>query len=149
MNYKKIFTIHRHLLKNDMPDDLIPIFFEYLGDIDETVEELKNRHCFYEVQCLWHVANKIFQRCRIGYYCKLCEKMYMIQTQSQFKAHLNSVYHRKQLKCGKDYKLTPPTVNDMEYWLKLKHPQYHSLSKHNKRILLKNVKIKKYESKFL
>ena len=50
----------------------------------------------------------------------------------------------KHHKSDKGYKLKPPTVKDMAYWLKLKHPQYPLLGRKNKRAILDNVKIKEY-----
>ena len=143
MNYKKLFIIQRELIKQGMPDDLLPLFFSYIGDLDETAIELANKHCFFEIICLMHLTGKKFYRYKLGHYCGICKKLYLIKCKSQMKSHLNSTHHKRKLEFGA--KLQTPVTQDLTYWLKMKHPQYSLLSVKEKQIVLKDVKINKID----
>ena len=101
-HYKKLFTIHRELLKRKIPDDIVPIFFDYLGEnLDETGEDLINRHCFYEVKCKekYKSYRQIkYHTYKFGHYCQVCDKIYKIRLPNQFLSHKNSSMHQKKLK---------------------------------------------------
>ena len=94
-NYKNLFTISRSLLKNNIPDDLIPIFFEYLGNLNESVTDLKNKHCWAEIK--YYDLDDKFDR-TFGHYCFCCNELYLLHTDTQLKRHALSKNHIKKLK---------------------------------------------------
>ena len=58
--YKKISTIQNCLYDNDVPTDLHSIFFDFYGDLDESVDDLNNKHCFYKINCSSFIQHIIF-----------------------------------------------------------------------------------------
>ena len=69
-NYKKIKTIQKCLFNNNVPEDLFDIIFDYYGDTEESVEDLHNKHCFYQINC-----SSIVKRTR-GYFCSVCNSFF-------------------------------------------------------------------------
>ena len=114
MNYKHLFTIHRQLLKRDIPDDLMPVFFEYLGDLNETLDDLTNQNCWYKITYddIDYIRNqqdklvKMWQRRHGGHYCLVCKKVYDIRATWEFKQHCRGKVHTRNLK--KDDNFDPP-----------------------------------------
>ena len=104
--YKKISTIQNCLYDNNVPTDLHSIIFDYYGDLDESVEDLMNKHCFYQINC-----SSFIQRLR-GYYCQICNKFLEVKSMRQLQRHINSVEHRHNLqdddcdkpRCIQDFK---------------------------------------------
>ena len=129
MNYKHLFAIHKHLLKREMPDDLIPIFFDYLGDLNETVEDLTNQHCWYKITYddIDYFRNdqyklvKSWCRKHGGHYCSICHKVYDIRATWEFKQHCRGNVHNRNLKNDKN--LAPPTKD--EIFKAMKHKYTH------------------------
>ena len=63
MNYRKFFVITREFQKKHMPDDLMQLAFEFLGDIDESVSDMINKHAFVRIET--SITGKIW-----GHYCQ-------------------------------------------------------------------------------
>jgi hypothetical protein len=92
--FRTILRIHKSLLLHDIPDDIMPIIFDYLGDVSETPIELTNKHCFILVcyKCPYHraLASK-------GHYCLLCNRILELHSKKSLYRHVNSKYHKQQL----------------------------------------------------
>ena len=99
--YNYIFAINKGLLKRNVPEDLIPTFLDYVGDPRERREDLCNKFCFYGI-----VID--FKRCKnvlFGYYCNVCEKVYLLESPCEFKKHIKGSFHKKRLR---NYSEEPP-----------------------------------------
>ena len=126
IDYKLIFTIQRQLLKRSIPDDLIPTFFEYIGNPNETGYDLANKYCFYEVY-----YDKIVQRPQykflvygenwlFGHYCSICNKLYEFEQPNQFWKHIRGSVHTRKIEKNpypKEVELeTIKTLFKKKYW---------------------------------
>ena len=80
MNFRKLFVITREFQKHDMYDDLIQLALEFLGDLDETVEELRNKHAFVRIET--SITHKIF-----GHYCHHCRLFLCYKTNKGLARH--------------------------------------------------------------
>ena len=87
MNFRKLFVITREFQKRDMPDDLMQLTLEFLGDIDESVEELRNKHAFVRIET--SITGKTF-----GHYCQHCRSFFSYKTNKGLARHCNSNYHK-------------------------------------------------------
>ena len=90
-NYKKIKTIQKCLFQNKVPEDLFDIIFQYYGDTEESVDDLHNKHCFYQINC-----SSIVKRTR-GYYCAVCKSFLEVKSIKQLNRHCKCVEHRQKL----------------------------------------------------
>ena len=86
MNYRKLFVITREMQKKRMPDDLMQLTFEFIGDLDETLEELKNKHVFSRIQNL--ISGKTY-----AHYCHCCDRILMFKTSKGLMRHVESNGH--------------------------------------------------------
>ena len=133
MNYKHLFAIHKQLLKHEMPDDLIPLFFDYLGDLNETVHDMINQHCWWRItyddtDFILAQNNKLartWSRTHGGHYCTICDKIYDIRATWEFKQHCRGRVHKRNLE--KDKNSGPPTKDQI---LKAMKHKYHSFYIH-------------------
>ena len=146
MDYKKVFTIHKYLIRNEIPDDLMPIIFEYIGNLDESVEDLINHWCFHQLimdeplfSCrdgkIIYIGNTIF-----GFYCSVCQKIYKFQYHRQLREHLEGNVHRFNIK----YEPYPKPLTSAEFNLHFKY-KYHRLHRYNKHVrerILNSIKLK-------
>ena len=89
--YKKVKTIQKCLLNNDVPDDLFDIIFDYYGDTKESVDDLHNKHCFYQIGC-----TSIIRSIR-GYFCQVCGVFLEVKSVKQLHRHCKCVEHRRNL----------------------------------------------------
>ena len=148
MDYKKTFTIQKYLIKNKVPDDLFPIIFEYLGDITETHEDLINRWCFYELYYdhLMFVRpgnSYFFCNDMFGHYCRVCNKIYKINSYSKLKHHLEGNVHKYNLlKNPYQDKMTSENIQHLFRW---KSYSFWSYDKDVKEQILKSIKLKQKE----
>lgn len=150
-NYKYIFAIHRALLKRDIPDDLMPIFFEYIGNPTETFDDLINKWCFYQISYnsprTSLITKKIrYERFSFGHYCSVCDKIYFIFTGSQFRNHIQSRIHQK---CIKKYQHAIPILKNIEYLFKFKSRTYWKWNKQVKKKMLQSIQIQQAELSFV
>ena len=141
MNYKHIFAIQKQLLKQNVPEDVIPLFFEYIGDLKETPNDLINKQCFYkithdDIEYCRNSQNKLvktWKRVYAGHYCTICEKIYDIQQKWEFKKHCKGNVHKRNI--NKNENTSPPTKKEILEALKHKYVSFwiHDLeSKHKK-----------------
>ena len=77
MSYRKLFTITRELQKKRVPDDLMQLIFEYVGDLNETSDELIDKHAFYRIEDL--ISGKTY-----AHYCKCCEQILLDKSMQLF-----------------------------------------------------------------
>ena len=91
--YRHIFAINKALLKRNIPEDLIPTILEFVGDPTETREDLCNKFAFYEIV----IDFKRCENCLFGYYCNVCEKVYLLESPCEFRKHINASFHKKKL----------------------------------------------------
>lgn len=89
--YKKVKTIQKSLFQNNVPDDLFDIIFDYYGDTEETVDDLHNKHCFYQITCSSVVRNVR------GYFCRVCDSFLEVKSVKQLNRHCKCVEHRQNL----------------------------------------------------
>lgn len=89
--YKTIKAIQQGLYDNDVPDDLFDLIFDYYGDLNETVDDLINKHCFHKILC-----SSLIQELK-GYYCSVCHKFLELKTMKQLKRHCSCHEHRTKL----------------------------------------------------
>lgn len=90
-NYKKIKTIQKCLFNNKVPEDLFDIIFDYYGDTEESIDDLHNKHCFYQINC-----SSIVKRTR-GYFCSVCNNFLEVKSVKQLSRHCKCVEHRQNL----------------------------------------------------
>lgn len=119
-NFKKIFLINKFLMKHEMPEDLVPTFFYYLGDTDETAIDLENKHCFYAAKYDDATYNK---NVLFGHYCTYCDKLYLLYSNAQLKQHSRSKYHQKML-LNKMRPITRVSIPHLQTMFIQKHYKY-------------------------
>ena len=88
MDYRKLFVITRELQKKLMPDDLMQLTFEFVGDLNETVEELSDKHLFYRIEDL--ISGKTY-----AHYCSCCDIILCYKTSKGLARHCESNCHKK------------------------------------------------------
>lgn len=88
MNYKKLFVITRQFQKRQTPDDIMQLMLEFVGDLDETRNDLRHKHAFCRVE------DRITGR-TYCHYCKHCEQILMYKTNSGLSCHVKANQHRK------------------------------------------------------
>lgn len=96
MNYNKLFCIQKELYKHSIPDDLVPIFFDYIGDLDETSIDLINKRCFWKIEYKHPTLFKNYYF-RLGYYCNVCNKILQHTSVKQLKNHTKTKTHHVTL----------------------------------------------------
>ena len=104
MDYRKLFVITRELQKKRVPDDLMQLIFEYVGDMDETIDELQNKHVFYRIENL--ITGKTY-----AHYCSCCDQTLCYKTNKGLARHCQSIYHQKKKQLPIQ-KVTKSTVID-------------------------------------
>ena len=145
-HYKKLFAIHKQLLKREIPEDVIPLFFEFLGDLNETPSDLDNKHCFYEVtyEKPYYLTDgkTVFTTIEyeLGYYCNVCNKILLVKTEKQLKLHCRSNVHCRNLRT---YSGKPPQMHRVQEQFQLKNFNWNRYSPRTKKEIAKSVKIKK------
>ena len=115
MNHRHLFAIHKQLLRRNIPDDLMPIFFDYLGDLNESVDDLTNKHCWYKITYddteyfRTHDDKLVKSWCRKrgGHYCNVCNKVYDIYVSWEFKQHCRGKVHCRNIIKKKKNKIQP------------------------------------------
>ena len=95
--YKTVKTIQNCLYNYDVPTDLYDIFFDYYGDINESVDDLNNKHCFKIITC-----SSFVRRVR-GYYCCICNNFLEVKSTKQLKRHIRSKEHCLNLEYDYDF----------------------------------------------
>ena len=70
-----------------MYDDLMQLALEFLGDIDETVEELRNKHAFCRID-----KKKTGET--FAHHCRLCRCTLLYKTKKGLARHCRSVEHK-------------------------------------------------------
>ena len=148
--YKKLFKIHRELMKYHIPDDIVPIIYEYIGNLNESEIDLANKWCFYIVKHNrdFHdrLTNKFLytkENVILGYYCTVCGKIYKFEYPSQFNTHTNGSYHKNRLK-KIHYDPLDPTLKQIQVCFSSKHPYFWRLSIDKKKKYLDSVKYEHY-----
>ena len=64
--FKHTLALNRALIRQDVPDDLIPIFFQYVGDFKETPDDLINKHCWSRMEYIWQrIPGRDFTMCLV------------------------------------------------------------------------------------
>ena len=143
IDYKKLFVIHKHLLKNHIPDDLMLLFFEYIGDLNESVSDLVTKHCFYIVRYKYpyliapkehYMVERVF-----GHYCNLCKKLYIMQSPAQIRHHIRSNIHRFNLKHWDKIPAGRPTQLQMVLAFKNKHYNWYTWSQRVKKMVVPTI----------
>ena len=133
-SYKHIFIIQRQLLKQSVPYDLLPVFFNFLGNVTETQTDLINENCLFRIVC----AYKGYETVHFGTYCNHCNKMYDIYTNGQYNRHFKSKNHCKNLK------INPypdnPNINNIRLIFLDKFYRFYSYSFKQRIKLLESVK---------
>lgn len=89
--YKKIKTIQKSLFKNNVPEDLFDFIFEYYGDPQESVDDLHNKHCFYQINC-----SSLVRPIR-GYFCHACGVFLEVKSAKQLYRHCKCFEHQANL----------------------------------------------------
>ena len=135
--YKLLFKIHKELLKQSMPDDLIPIFFDYLGKLDETADDLINKRCFHSIH--YEHPSVFIKTALFGHYCSVCDKIYMIFAPHQFTNHCKSKIHHTNLKNNKYIEPNDIRIRQLVY---NKHPKMWQWKPKLKERTLKTIKYK-------
>lgn len=146
MDYKKLFKIQKSLLKNDIPDDLMPIIFEYLGDLNESVDELRNKHAFYKItgnyvaRINWIGSTQIidWKPYTPGHFCNVCQKFYLIHSPAQIRNHINNDYHKKQLKLNK-YPIDYIDTSKLKKQYKIKDWRFKWESEYRKKKIIESL----------
>ena len=87
MNYKKLFVITRQLQRREMPDDLMQLTLEFVGDLDEKRKELRHKHAFCRI-------DNLVTGVTICHYCKHCKIILMYKTNAGLSNHVKSNKHR-------------------------------------------------------
>ena len=145
-HYKKLFAIHKQLLKHEIPEDVIPLFFEYLGRLNETAEDLDNKHCFYTVyykKPYYKPDGKtLFTSIKyeFGHYCNVCKKIYLVRTPKQLKLHCKSKGHSSNLEL---YNGAPPKMHNVRNQFVMKDFHWGRYSSSKKKFLSESIELKK------
>ena len=87
MDYRKLFVITRELQKKRVPDDLMQRIFEYVGDLNETSEELQDKHAFCRIENL--ITGKTYM-----HYCYYCDLVLCYKTNKGLARHCDSQTHK-------------------------------------------------------
>lgn len=124
-----------------MPDDLIPIFLDYTGDINQTPEELENSHCFFKVEYDGHYFDGMLtiRDCTFGHYCAICKKLYLLRGPAGLKRHIKSANHQSMFK-RRGYRWRPPAKNDIIHWFIKKNYRYRCLNDVDSKKTIESVK---------
>ena len=130
-HYKKFFIIQKQLLKHNVPEDVIPIFFDYLGKLDETLDDLDNKHCFYEITCNNDDTH-------FGTYCNVCEKILFLKTPKQLHLHCASKGHRNHLGC---YRGLSPQMHRIKHEIVTKHYRWMKYRYKKRQRVLNTLKL--------
>ena len=146
-HYKKLFTIQKCLRQHNVPDDLIPIFFQYLGDLNETEVDLINKYCFYKVcydDPYFRPNGTIFTtiHTHLGYYCNVCERILKYKSHKQLKNHIKIKSHQNNIKfkCHQyDHNKIDHQMFKLEFFSKIFRYNDKVKSKMFKTIKLNNV----------
>ena len=93
-NFKKVLRIHKSLLLYDLPDDIIPLIYEYLGDLDENIIDMYNNHCFYGI---YHCGDEDYKYV-IGHWCNICKLHLQLRTEKSLNRHIISQNHNYHLR---------------------------------------------------
>ena len=86
MNYKKLFAITRQLQRREMPDDLMQLTLEFVGDLNETRKDLRHKHLFCQIR------NSVTGE-KYCHYCKSCDQILMYKTSAGLRHHVKSNKH--------------------------------------------------------
>ena len=89
-DYKRIFRITKILRNHNLPDDLIQRIFEYVGEINESIIDLKNSHAF----------TQFFQtgtEACYGTYCHYCDKVLVVSSANHLARHIRSRTHSQNV----------------------------------------------------
>ena len=87
MDYRKLFVITRELQKKRVPDDLMQLIFEYVGDMNETSEDLNNKYAFCRIENL--ITGKTYM-----HYCFYCDLLLCYKTNKGLARHCDSQSHK-------------------------------------------------------
>ena len=117
-----------------MPDDLVPIFLDYLGDVYQSPKDLENSNCFFKVEYEPYYWNRT-----LGHYCAICKKLYLLKGTAGLKRHLKSAFHQSMFK-KRGYKWIPPSKKEIHYWFKKKHYRYRCWDTDTKTRTINSVK---------
>lgn len=130
-DYKRIFRIAKHLRYHNLPEDLIQEIFEFVGEINESIDDLKNSHSFTQF------FHKNTQICH-GTYCHYCHKVYFVTSAKHLARHIRSRAHSENLK--QDVFHTP-SHNEMISLFKAKYDWCSYFRRSVKKNLIDTLKV--------
>ena len=141
MTYKHIFATEQELINRNVPDDLIPIFFDYLGEPTETSLDLSNKHCLYRVDytapTIINGELRAMTDITFGHYCCLCDKLYLMESDAQILRHMKSRIHNKNLRKNEPCN---PTEKKIKYFFKLKYFWWFCKPQREQEMMLRSIR---------
>ena len=148
-HYNRFFAIQRQLHKYSMPEDLVPIVFDYLGKLNETYDDLINKRCLwlidYEDTLPFYMSKPYRQE--MGHYCNVCNKVLFVLNENQLKRHLKSLEHKKTIKHMKPVYNENMNLKRFENALMSTQNKNGKWPKCKKKKILKTIMLKQRELK--
>ena len=90
MDYKKLFVIVKEFCKKDMPDDLMQLTLEFVGDLDESGNDLIHKHSFLQLKTFGTGTV-------LCSYCKLCNRILCMKSQKELARHVKAKCHQDNI----------------------------------------------------
>ena len=90
IDYRKLFVITRELQKKNMPDDLMQLTLEFVGDLNESCEDLMNKYAFCKI-------SNVVTKTTYGHYCYYCDRVLWFKTRKGLMRHVKSWIHEDNL----------------------------------------------------
>ena len=106
---EKVLRIHKSLLLNEVSDDIVPIIFDYLGDVKESPVDLVNRFSC-KLICSKTADNKLVVR---GHYCTVCDKYLRLRTKKALARHIRSDGHKSLAELGLPISICDKCIKDI------------------------------------
>ena len=113
-----ILRVYKSLVVRDIPDDVIDLILEFIGDISETDVELVNKRCTHKVNQRSVAKDRNKSWIYGGHLCTICERYLALKTQRGMQRHFNSQAHQFKLAQHlKNSKILPTAEKDLfEMW---------------------------------
>ena len=108
MNFQKVFTVTRQLERNNIPLDLIQLTLEFVGDLNETVDDLVNKHVFSRIE------ESIYEH-DIAFYCHACNTILFYKTNKGLSRHIESVAHKHNAKSPNKQTNDASIIDELSY----------------------------------
>ena len=125
---KAVITTHEGLIKQDLPDDLINLMFDFVGNVWEEIQPDQSEYMFRI-----NIINKSTSTTSSNwfhnqYYCPVCCKV-SSKKDTTFSNHFNTKTHLKELKKYKNNKTEQELIQEIYNHLSKWKPEPYTLSK--------------------